>query len=86
MHEILLLIAVGLVIVCLMIAVCMLLKLSRDQALGRAVFSWFVGAAIYTGLNISSGEASFLDEVTKFFPIFGIPAAAAYGLSRLMKN
>lgn len=86
MHEILLLIAVGLVVVGLMIAICMLLKLPRDQALGRAVFSWFVGAAIYTGLNISSGEVSVLDELTKFFPIFGIPAAAAYGLSRLMKN
>lgn len=86
MHEILLLTAVGLVVVGVMLAVCMLLKLPRDQALGRAVFSWFVGAVIYTGLNISSGEASVLDEVTKFFPIFGIPAAAAYSLSRLMKN
>lgn len=86
MHEIVLLTAVGLVVVGVMLAVCMLLKLPRDQALGRAVFSWFVGAVIYTGLNISSGEASVLDEVTKFFPIFGIPAAAAYGLSRLMKN
>jgi hypothetical protein len=86
MHDILLLIAIGLVIVGIMLAVCMLLKLPRDQALGRAVFSWFVGAAIYTGLNISSGEASVLDELTKFFPIFGIPAAAAYGLSRFMKN
>lgn len=86
MHEIVLLTAVGLVVVGVMLAVCMLLKLPRDQALGRAVFSWFVGAVIYTGLNISSGEASVLDEVTKFFPIFGIPAAVAYGLSRLMKN
>lgn len=86
MHEIVLLTVVGLVVVGVMLAVCMLLKLPRDQALGRAVFSWFVGAVIYTGLNISSGEASVLDEVTKFFPIFGIPAAAAYGLSRLMKN
>lgn len=86
MHEIVLLTAVGLVVVGVMLAVCMLLKLPRDQALGRAVFSWFVGAVIYTGLNISSGEAFVLDEVTKFFPIFGIPAAAAYGLSRLMKN
>lgn len=86
MREILLLIAVGLVIVGIMLAICVLLNLPRDQALGRAVFSWFVGAVIYTGLNISGGETPILDELTKFFPIFGIPAAAAYGLSRLMKN
>lgn len=86
MHEIVLLTAIGLVVVGVMLAVCMLLKLPRDQALGRSVFAWLIGAGIYTGLSIVGGTASIFEEIAKFFPIFGIPGGVAYSFSRFLKK
>lgn len=86
MHEILLLTTIGLAVVCIMLAICALIGQPRDQALGRSIFAWLIGAGIYTGLSIFGGTASIIEEIAKFFPIFGIPAGVAYGLSRFLKK
>lgn len=78
-------ILIGFGIVSAMVLAAGFLGAGRREAWLKATFAWLVGAGVNAWMNVSNGEP-LMNEITNFVLIFGIPAAAAYALSRLVKE
>ena len=85
MNPVLMMILIGLGIVGTMVLAVSFLGGGRSEAWFKATFAWLVGAGVNAWMNVSSG-APLMDELSNFVLIFGIPAAVAYALSRLVKE
>ena len=85
MNPVLMMILIGFGIVGTMVLAASFLGAGRREALLKATFAWLVGAGVNAWMNVSNG-APLMDEISNFVLIFGIPAAAAYALSRLVKE
>lgn len=78
-------ILIGLCIVSVMVLAAGFLGAGKQEAWLKATFAWLVGAGVNAWMNVSDG-APLMNEISDFVLIFGIPAAAAYALSRLVKE
>lgn len=85
MNPVLMMILIGLGIVGTMVLAASFLGAGRREAFLKATFAWLVGAGVNSWMNVSNG-APLMNEISDFVLIFGIPAAAAYALSRLVKE
>lgn len=85
MNPVLMMILIGLGIVGTMVLAAGWLGAGKREASLKATFAWLVGAGVNAWMNVSNG-APLMDEISNFVLIFGIPAAAAYALSRLVKE
>jgi hypothetical protein len=85
MNPTLMMILIGLGIVGTMVLAASFLGAGRREAFLKATFAWLVGAGVNAWMNVSGG-APLMDEISNFVLIFGIPAAGAYALSRLVKE
>jgi hypothetical protein len=85
MNPTLMMVLIGLAIVSAMVLAVRLLGGDRSEAWFKATFAWLVGAGVNSWMNISNG-APLMNELSDFVLIFGIPAAAAYVLSRMVKE
>lgn len=85
MNPVFMMILIGFGIVSAMVLVAGFLGAGRREAWLKATFAWLVGAGVNAWMNVSNGEP-LMNEITNFVLIFGIPAAAAYALSRLVKE
>jgi hypothetical protein len=85
MNPVLLMTLIGLGIAAAMILATSLLGAGRREALTKAVLTCAAGAGVNAYMNLSHG-APLQSELLAFAVIFGVPAAAAFGLSRLIKK
>lgn len=84
MNPVLLMILIGFGIVSVMVLAASLLGAGRQEAMTKAMLAWFVGAAVNAYTNVAGG-ALLANELGDFALTFGIPAALAFLLSRLVK-
>jgi hypothetical protein len=75
----------GLGVVSTMVLLANVLGAGRNEAWYKATFAWLVGAGVNTWMNVSGG-APLMQEIPGFVLIFGVPVAAGFALSRLLKN
>jgi hypothetical protein len=85
MNPVLLMTLIGLGIASTMILATSLLGAGRQEAFTKATLTCAVGAGVNAYMNVSNG-AALQGELLAFAVIFGVPAAAAFGLSRLIKK
>jgi hypothetical protein len=84
MNPVLLMILIGLAVVSTMVFLAGLLGAGRQEATYKAIFAWFVGAAVNAYTNVAGG-AVLSNELGDFVLILGIPAALAFVLARFIK-
>jgi hypothetical protein len=77
-------ILIGLAVVSVMVLLAALLGAGRQEATNKAIFAWFVGAAVNAYTNVAGG-ALLANELGNFALILGIPAAAAFLLAHFIK-
>lgn len=85
MNSVLMMILIGFGIVSAMVLAAGFLGAGKQEAWLKATFAWLVGAGVNAWMNVSNGAPP-MNEITNFVLIFGVPAAAAYALSRLVKE
>jgi hypothetical protein len=88
MQHIVMVIALGLVALAVFIAMAAYVKRMGLHIDGAAIFVWvWLAASLVNGaVGVIYANIPLVNEIAAFVPIFGIPAAAAWYLSRRMKT
>jgi hypothetical protein len=86
--HILMVVVFGLVALGVFVAIAALVKRSGLNIDGAAIFVWvWLAASLVNGaVGVIYANIPIVNEIAAFIPIFGIPAAAAWYVSRRMAN
>ncbi len=86
MQHIAILVLVGLAVVGVFVITAGMMGSSRANAARTSIIAWFLGALANGAFGVFGAGIPVINEVAAFAPIFGIPAALAFALSRFLKD
>ena len=86
MEHIAVLVLVGLALVGVFIITAGMMGASRPAAARAAILTWLVAAMANGAYGVFGAGIPWINELSAFVPIFGLPAAVALGLSLILKS
>jgi len=86
MQHIAVLVLVGLAVVGVFVITAGLQGASRAAAARSSIAAWLMGSIANGAYGVFNAGIPVINEIGAFIPIFGIPAAVAYLLSRFLKD
>lgn len=86
MEHIAILVLIGLAVVGVFVITAGMMGASRPAAARASIWTWCVAALANGAYGVFVTGLPPLNEISAFVPIFGIPAAVAYILARVLKD